>query len=154
MLHHLSIAVDNPEHVARVLTELVQGRYFPFPPLPAAYIVMTGDENGTAIEIAPTGTELIPGANEASPHHNSTPSRFTVTHAALSVPTSRAEIEEIAAREGWLVRYCSREGAFDVIELWVENHLLLELLTPEMSSRYTQFMTFDHVEALLKAIAA
>lgn len=34
-----------------------------------------------------------------------------------------------------------REGVFGLVELWVENRLLLELLTPEMASRYLNFMT-------------
>ena len=132
MLHHLSVAVDNPGHVASVLAELFQGRRFPFPPFPGGYIVLAGDDYGTAIEVTPAGTELIPGADEVTSQRNAAASRFTSTHAALSVPCTLEDIERIARREDWIVRYCSREGVFDVVELWVENHLLLELLTPEI----------------------
>jgi hypothetical protein len=153
MLHHVSIAVKNPAHVSRVLAEIFQGKAFPFPVFPNSYIVLAGDEHGTALEITPMGTELIPGIEEVVSQENPSPSGFTATHIAISVPVSREEIEEIAAREGWMTLYCDR-GSFDLVELWVENHLLLELLTPEMSARYTEFLTVPNYEAFLSAIAA
>lgn len=64
---------------------------------------------------------------------------FTAIHATLSVPTSQAEIEQIARREGWRVLHCDR-GDYEVIELWVENKLLLELLPPAIAPQYTQSM--------------
>ena len=140
MLHHLSIAVKNPAKVASVLGNLLQGKTFPFPPLPDSYIVIVEDEHGTAIEISPLGLEFIPGETEFDSQHNSLPSNFTATHVAISVPISQSEIEAIAEQENWLCRYCDR-GVFDVIELWIENHLLFELITPEMNSRYLNFMS-------------
>jgi hypothetical protein len=66
-------------------------------------------------------------------------SQFTATHAAVSVPISQTDIEQIGVREGWRVVRCNRDGFFDVIEFWVENNLLLELLTPEMTAQYLAF---------------
>ena len=47
----------------------------------------------------------------------------------------------LARREGWIARRCSRGGAFDVIELWLENRFLLELPTAEMQRAHLDFMT-------------
>ncbi|ACK66999.1 conserved hypothetical protein [Rippkaea orientalis PCC 8801] len=149
MLHHLSIAVHNPSHVGQVLAEILQGRVFPFPVFPDSYIVVTGDDYGTAIEIEPIGLELIPGETEVISQVNPTPSRFSATHIAVTTPLSPVEIEAIAQREGWLVRYCDR-GPFDLTEVWVENHLLIECLSPEMSQRYLNFMTIANFEEFLK----
>jgi len=57
-------------------------------------------------------------------------SAYSATHAAISTLASEAEIIALANREGWRALRCSRDGFFDVIEFWVENRLLLELLPP------------------------
>jgi hypothetical protein len=31
---------------------------------------------------------------------------------------------------------CSRGGVFDVVELWIENGLMFEVLTPDMQDDY------------------
>lgn len=64
MLHHISIAVENPPHVAKVLAELWQSRALPFPLYPDCYVVFPGDQHGTAIEVYPLGRELVPGNPE------------------------------------------------------------------------------------------
>ncbi len=43
MLHHISIAVKNPHHVAEVLAEIRQGNVIPFPPNPGSYVVLAED---------------------------------------------------------------------------------------------------------------
>lgn len=139
MPHHISIAVDRPLHVAEVLAQVCHGQSLPFPPHPGSYIMLADDEYGTAIELYPAGTELIPGVEEGAFSHNSLPSPFTAVHAAISVPMSREEIEDIGAREGWLVRQCDR-GSFHVIEFWVENKLMLEFLPPNLALEYLTFM--------------
>ncbi|MDZ8189634.1 MAG: hypothetical protein RMX96_32955 [Nostoc sp. ChiSLP02] len=143
MIHHISIAVKNPSHVARVLAEILKAQVVPFPPNPGSYMVMPLDEYGTAIELFPLGSQIEPGEGdgECTFVHTAISSKFTDIHAAVSVPTSQKEIEEIGAREDWRVVRCNRESFFDVIEFWVENRLMLEFLTPEMASVYLKFTT-------------
>lgn len=138
MIHHISIPAKDPEHVASVIAELWQGEALPFPPFPGAFIVIAGDDHGTAIEVAPIGVELTPGKDdeEVQPKINAAPSPFTTTHAALSTPLSEAQIKEIAAREGWRAETFDRGPAFRLVEFWVENRLLIELLPPNMVQRY------------------
>jgi hypothetical protein len=141
MIHHISISAQNPQHVAMVLAEVVKGQAVPFPPHPGSYIVVAFDDYGTAIEVYPSGSEILPGTALDSCHfvHNPHTSRFTATHAAISVPTSQAEIEEIGSREKWRVVRCNRDSIFDVMEFWVENNLMIEFLTPEMAQQYLAF---------------
>ncbi len=139
MLHHISVAVDNPLHVAKVLSEVWKGEFFPFPPHPGSYIVLAGDQHGTAIELYPIGTELIPGQSEVEFSQTTLPRYFTAIHAAISVPISLEQIKEIGAREGWLVMLCDR-GPFEVVEFWVENKLMLEFLPPVLVPQYLSFM--------------
>jgi hypothetical protein len=143
MIHHISIAAKNPQHVAGVIAELWQGEALPFPPFPGAFIVIAGDEYGTAIEVAPIGVELTPGKDdeEVQPKINQAPSPFTTTHAALSIPLSEARVKEIAAREGWRAETFERGGAFRLVEFWIENRMLIELLPPNMVQRYLDAIT-------------
>ena len=139
MIHHLSISAQNPQHVAQVLAEILQGQPTPHPFNPGGYIIFPFDEYGTEIEVYPLGTEIVPGESEELRAYiqNTAASQSTATHAMLSVPINVEQIEQIAAREDWLVQRTS--FGFDFMMLWVENRLLIELLTPEMTAQYMAF---------------
>ncbi|MBC1239605.1 hypothetical protein VF14_35130 [Nostoc linckia z18] len=143
MIHHISIAVKNPNHVAQVLAEILKAQAVAFPPNPGSYIVIPFDQHGTAIELYPLGSQIEPGEGDEQCVFVHTPisSRFTDIHAAISVPITQEEIEQIGVREGWRVVRCNRDSFFDVIEFWVENRLMIEFLTPEMASVYLKFAT-------------
>ena len=154
MLHHISIAVQNPLHVAEVLAEILKGHVVPFPFNPGSYVALAGDEFGTLIELYPLGSELIPNAweGEAGFQINQQFSHYTPFHAAISVAISLEEIERIGTREGWRVFSASRDGLFDVIEFWVENRLMLEFLTPAMAHKYLQALDPDTLPALINQL--
>jgi hypothetical protein len=139
MLHHLSIAVSQPIRVAKVLANLMNGQFFEFPLCPGAYIAIAGDPHGTAIEVLPKNSVWIPGLSEAEIKTEEKAPSFHAVHAALSVPASRETIEEVGLHEGWLVRCCDR-GPFQLMELWIENTLMIELITQEMIATYLNFM--------------
>jgi hypothetical protein len=155
MIHHISIAAIAPLHVAEVLSEFWNGKVAPFPSHPGSYIVLALDEHGTMIEVYPMGTEMTPGQGQSEVEfvNNAFASPFTATHAALSVPVSQEEIERIAAREGWRAVRCDR-GPFEVIEVWIENQLLLELLPPAIASKYLDFMQPQNLEKFFAAQVA
>jgi hypothetical protein len=143
MIHHISIAAHHPLHVSQVLAELLQGQSIPFPGHPGSYVALALDLQGTMIEVHPFGTALFPGneANEAYElQQNPTFSNHTANHTAISVPASTAQIQAIAIREGWRMVQCHRGDYFDVIEFWLENQLLIELLPPEIIDQYLTFM--------------
>lgn len=153
MIHHISISANDPLHVAQVLAELWQGGVIPFPGHDGSYVALNYDSYGTMIEVLPKGIELVPGSDNEGAElvsglsdqagqfaHNPQASAHTATHAAISVPVSEAVIQEIAAREGWRAVRCDRKDFFSVIEFWVENQVLIELLPPSFASRYLTFM--------------
>ncbi|AFY31517.1 hypothetical protein [Calothrix sp. PCC 7507] len=138
MIHHISIAAQNPQHVAQVLAEVLNGKAAAFFPHPGSYIVVPLDEYGTAIEVYPVATQIVPGEGDEQCQFvlTNNASGLTATHAAISVSSSQEKIEEIAKREGWRVLRCNRDSFFDVIEFWLENTVMIELLTPEMAEQY------------------
>jgi hypothetical protein len=158
MIHHISIAVHNPLHVSQVFAEIFQGQSVPFPGHPGSFVALAFDPQGTMIEFHPFGTALVPGEtfNEAA---NLQPepaaANYTANHTAISVPISIDRIQAISLREGWRMVHCRRgDNYFDVIEFWVENQLLIELLPPEIVDRYLAFMSPESLVAAAQAAAA
>lgn len=151
MLFHASISAYDPAHVAAVLAEMMRGEAMPFPPLPGSHIAMAGDQYGTGIEVYPAGKVLVPGETEVESTTIADPDRPSDTHLALGVPISEAELRRIAQREWWLCRTCMRGGAFRVVEVWVENRIMIEALTPEMQKEYLAFANPRRWEAMLRA---
>lgn len=137
MIHHLSIPARNPSAVAKVLAELLNGFLTKFGPNPDSYIAWAGDEVGTAIEVYPFGTEMLPGSEngKAKFQKNHQTSSYSATHVAVSVSWDTDEVLEIARREQWRAIEMPR-GDFRVIEFWVENEFLIEIMTQEMVREY------------------
>lgn len=174
MINHISIAVNEPERVANVLAEIWDGIVYPFPPAPNSFFVLANDGKGTAVEISPTGTVLIPGEGlppEDDPTVDTEPyeakfvqseikPKYVATHLNINTKKSIEEIREIANREGWRVLVCNRGGGlFQLIEVWVENTFMLEVMTPEQTERYIEitdpkFMEQAFEEALRNSYPA
>jgi hypothetical protein len=158
MIHHISIAAHHPLHISQVLAELLQGQSVPFPGYPGSYVALAFDPQGTMIEVHPIGTALFPGDGANEPSHllpNPAASMYTANHTAISVPVSIDRIQAISEREGWRMVHCRRgDNYFDVIEFWVENQLLIELLPPEIIDRYLAFMSPESLVAAAQAAAA
>jgi hypothetical protein len=153
MIHHLSIAAKDPKHVADVLAEFMGGKAVPFPPNPGSYFALQLDEHGSGVEVYPAGTELHPGGEVGAGFAKAQPRGYGATHFALSVDTAADKIEAIAGREGWQCFRCNR-GPFHVIEVWLENQAMVELLPPEYAAEYLAFTRPDKVAAAMAAAPA
>jgi hypothetical protein len=138
MLFHMSIAADDPKHVASVVAELWGGKIMAFPPVSDnGWMVLAGDERGTALEVYPHGTVLRESEGDVDAHGEASGTdRYSATHGAIATQLDRDAVLAIAEREGWPAKYRKRGGLFGVIELWVEGCRLVEVLTPEMQAEY------------------
>lgn len=154
MIHHLSIAARDPKQAANVLAELMGGTAVPFPPNPGSFFALQLDRHGSGVEVYPAGTELEPnGATGGTFVNRPQPRGYGSTHFALSVPTERAKVEAIAGRAGWKCFVCNR-GPFHVIEVWVENETMVEILPPDFAAEYLAFTRPDEVLAKMAATQA
>lgn len=153
MINHISIAVENPEKVANVIAEFWNGMVVPFPPAPGSFMVFANDGRGSAVEITPSGTVLVPGEGlppedaldtateeyEAKFVQTGAAPQYVATHLNINTHLGIEEIKEIARREGWRTLVCNRgEGLFQLVEVWVENQFMLEVMTPEQTARYVE----------------
>ena len=148
MIHHVSIPAREPQHVAEVLAELMGGRCVPFGPLEGAYMALSGDKHGSMIEVYPDRATLDIPANDDQVvfGDNAAPPKTWPFHVLLSVPLEREEIERIGAREGWRAKTFGRgmqgeKPFFHVVEFWVENRLMIEVVSPPMAREYEAFLT-------------
>lgn len=153
MLFHLSIPADDPERVSSVIAELWGGESLPFPPFPGSFTAMAGDARCTSVEVYPRALSLHPaaGAGEVEARTCEAPARYGAYHAAIATPLSEAAVHAIAAREGWTCRTLSRGDVFHVIEFWIEDCFMLEVLTTEMQAEYTARVTIPGWRAMLAA---
>lgn len=151
MLFHMSISADDPEHVSGVIAELWGGEHFPFTPVAVgSWVAHAGDDRNTAMEVYPRGTELMPSRTETKVQDRSAPrGNYGATHAAIATPLPPDKVFEIARREGWHALYDKRANAFGVIEFWIENSVMLEVLTPEMQQEYLDTMTLEKWRAAM-----
>ena len=156
MIFHFSIDADDPQRVGAAIAQLWRAEAHPFPAVvEGGVIVLAGDARNSAVEVYPRGCELHPGEGDADAEGRivAQPQGYSATHAAIATPLSQAEVLALAAEEGWLAKYRNRGGVFGVIEVWLENRLLIEVLTPEMQAEYRNAMTPVGLRAALAADA-
>jgi hypothetical protein len=166
MINHISIGADNPEKVAQVIAELWNGIVIPFPPCPDSFMVLANDGRGTAVEITPAATVLVPGkglppedASDASTSTEEFEAKFVIgetapqyvaTHLNINTHLSIEEIKEIGRREGWRTLVANRgEGLFQLVELWIEDRFMLEVMTPEQTARYVEITSPEFFSKML-----
>lgn len=152
MIFHFSISADNPKRTAKMLAELWRGEALPFPMLgKGSWIAHAGDDRRSSVEVYPRDMVLYRGDRFGDLRHESGP-RNGPFHAAVATPLGIEEVEEIAARYGCFTRVCQRGPWFRVIELWVDDCLMLEMLTPEMQQEYRHSVTIENWHAALSDV--
>lgn len=156
MLFHASIPARHPENVARVIAELWGGFHAPFPSFPDSWMAIAGDDRGSIIETYPADRVLCPGdAQESCVPGTSALAQYSAFHIAIASTRTPDEVLAIGEREGWRAVRCTRgRDFFDVIELWIEETTMIEVLTDEMQKQYLAFATPANFRAFAAAAAA
>ena len=152
MLYHVSIEADDPCQVAAVLAEIFGGFAAPFPSvIEGSWVALADDDRGTMIEVYPRGTELHQGEGaDGAFGMLGAHRRHNPVHMAMATNLDIEQVYAIAEREGWPVKYCRRGDRFGVIELWIEDCQMVEVLTPEMQREYLATITVDNWKRMLE----
>lgn len=156
MIAHVSVPARNPRATALLLATLIDGEAFDFPVVPGASIAVARDGSGLAVEVYPDAMAHHPGVGAVDPAlkpegpqtmpwedqifpdgEQLRPSAF---HFALKSPLTDAQIIEAAHKAGVRALKCERGGVFGVVEVWLDNAILLEVLTEHEFGRYRGFM--------------
>lgn len=134
MLLDASIPARHPAAVAGFIAELWGTEAVPLPPVPGRFVALAGDGTGAGIEVHPLGVGPLRGWNgtTAGPVP---PSAATVTRLVIGSALDESEVHLAAGMRGWQSRPAIRR-AWRAIEVWVEERLLVEVLTPEMQEEF------------------
>lgn len=156
MIAHVSIPARDPRATALLLAALIDGEAFPFPVVTDAWIAVARDGSGLAVEVYPDGMAHHPGVGEADPAQaNAGPQtmpwedqvypdgpqlRPSAFHFAVASPLDDAAILRHARNAGVRALKCERAGVFGLVEVWIDDTLLVEVLSAPEVERYRAFM--------------
>jgi hypothetical protein len=169
MIAHVSIPARDARATALLLARLIDGEAFNFPVVAGAWIAVARDGSGLAVEVYPDTMAHHPGTGEvdstvqpegpqAMPwedqiHPDGQQVRASAFHFALATALSEAQVLAIAREAGLRALGCERAGVFRVIELWLDNTILVELLTRAEVERYRAFMNPQACASMFGAAA-
>ncbi|HMY71386.1 MAG TPA: hypothetical protein PLD20_16490 [Blastocatellia bacterium] len=159
MIAHISIPVTKPKETALFFAAVIDGLVFNFPVVPGAWIAVANDQSGLAIEVYPINMAHHPGVGEVDPavqpagpitlpwedqiHPEADQTQPTGFHAALTTKLAETEVIARAKAMGWRALVCERGGVFGLVEVWIDNNFLVEVLAPAEVARYRAFMTAE-----------
>lgn len=153
MIAHVSIPARDPRATAEVFGRLIDGAVMPFPVVEGAWVAIARDGSGTGVEVVPAASAHHMGQGEAGAAHggpvvmpwevqirqDGDPEAPNGVHVALTSKLSAEEIIAIGREQGWRAVHCERGGVFDLVELWIDNRTLVEVLPPGGTTRYLAF---------------
>jgi hypothetical protein len=149
MIFHISIAADDPKRTATMLAELWRGEAFPFPMVAkGSWVAYAGDDRRSGIEVYPRNVAMYPTERAAEEKYERV-SRNGPFHAAVATPLGIDEVLEIGRKYGCHTSVCQRGPWFRVIEFWIDDCQMLEMLTPEMQQEYQSNVTIENWRAML-----
>jgi hypothetical protein len=156
MIAHMSVPSANPKQTAHFFAAVIDGLVFDFPVVAGAAVAVARDGSGAAIEVYPPGMTHHLGTGQVDPtampkgpammpwedqiYPEPVDNRPSSFHLAIETKLTRSEVISRAAKLGWRSLYCDRGGVFGVVEVWIDNRYLVEVLTPEEAVRYRNFM--------------
>lgn len=164
MIAHISVPARDPHGTALLLARLIDGEAFNFPVVPGASIAVARDGSGLAIEVYPEGMAHHPGTGAPDPsrlpegpqampwedqiHPDGDQLRPSAFHFALVSRLEDDEVVALAERAGFRAVRCDRAGVFKLVEVWLDNAVLVEVLNPGEAERYRGFMNPSGVAAM------
>jgi len=156
MIAHVSVPARDPRQTARLLATLIDGEVFAFPVVPGACIAVARDGSGLAIEVYPDTLAHHPGSGDPDPaavpagpqtqpwEDQIVPDgpqlRPSAFHLALVSRLDADAVVGLAQAAGFRAVRCDRAGVFRLVEVWLDNAFLVEVLDTTEADRYRQFM--------------
>jgi hypothetical protein len=156
MIAHVSIPARDPRAVAEVFGRIIDGMVMPFPVVEGAWVAIAHDGSGLGVEVVPDASAHHPGQGapdgtisngpfvmpwETQIRQDGAAQEASGFHVAITTRLSVQEILAIGKANRWRAVHCDRGGVFDLVELWIDNRTLVEVLPPEGTARYHAFYT-------------
>jgi hypothetical protein len=139
MILHASVTADDPRHTAETLAALLGGIALPVGPGNGTWSAIAPDPIGNMISVLARGSEFHRTGNHVETRAGSASARHSGFHLLLDTPLSEAEVIRLAGQRGCRA-HRAQHGAFEVIEFWIDDCLLIELATPELGHAYREMI--------------
>ena len=139
MIQHVSIVADRPEQTAGVLARIIGGIAIPLGPARGSWTAVGTDPLGNVVEVMPRGTELHPGKAEAETRMGA-PSRHSGVHLLVESPLAEDEVMHVACEAGVRAYRSVRQLFGELIEVWLDECLLVEVLPFEWARNYRRLI--------------
>ncbi|MDG2520658.1 hypothetical protein P7B02_03810 [Caulobacter segnis] len=156
MIAHFSIPAADPKSVCEVFGAIIDGIVMPFPVVEGAWVAIARDGSGLGVEVFPQaavhhqGEGVSDGTAAQGPfvmpwetqiRHDGSAQSASGFHVAITSKLDAEQIIALGEARGWRAVHCERGGVFDLVELWIENRALVEVLPPKGAERYHAFYT-------------
>jgi hypothetical protein len=156
MIAHISIPAHDPRATAEVFGRIIDGEVMPFPVVEGAWVAIARDGSGLGVEVVPDTSAHHPGEGqsdgrvsdgpfvmpwETQVRQDGAPQEASGFHVAITTKLSVEALLKIGVEKRWRAVHCDRGGVFDLVELWIDNRFLVEVLPPKGSERYHAFYT-------------
>jgi hypothetical protein len=156
MIAHISIPAREPRATAEVFGRIIDGEVMPFPVVEGAWVAIARDGSGLGVEVVPDASAHHPGEGlpdgrvsdgpfvmpwETQIRQDGAPQDASGFHVAITSKLQPEAIIALGAEKRWRAVHCDRGGVFDLVELWIDNRFLVEVLPPKGSERYHAFYT-------------
>lgn len=149
MILHASVAADDPQYTAGTLAALLGGIALPVGPGEGTWSAIAPEPIGNMVSVLARGSEFHRTADHVETRAGA-PVRHAAFHLLLDTPLGEDEILRLARDRGCHA-HRAQHGAFEVIEFWIDDCLLVELATPELGQAYREMI---HSEELRSRLAS
>ncbi|HYD37205.1 MAG TPA: hypothetical protein VEA60_06300 [Allosphingosinicella sp.] len=153
MILHASIVADRPREAAQMLASLLGGIALPLGPGDGTWSAIGPDPIGNMISVLRRGSEFRPVPGDHVQTTIGAAVRHSGFHLLIETPLSETEVLQLAAKSQCLA-HRAQHGAFQVIEFWIDDCLLIEVVTPELGRAYREVIFSDELRARLQTIVA
>lgn len=138
MIQHVSITADKPRETAETFAALLGGRAVPIGPADGAWSAFGPELVGSIVEVLPRGSEFHRAGNHVETRRGE-PVRHSGFHVMIESPLSEEEVLDLAGKRG--AEACrSTHGPFELLEFWIDDCLLVEVLPPSLARAYRQIL--------------
>lgn len=152
MILHSSIVADDPKATADTLARLLGGIALPIGPGEGCWTAVGPDPIGSMISVLARGSEFHRNGEGVATRMGK-PVRHSAYHMLIETDLSEADIQRLAGDSGCHAQRATH-GPFEVIEFWIDDCLLIELVTPELGQAYREVIKSDDLRARLAPVIA
>jgi hypothetical protein len=153
MILHASVVADRPRETAEILAILLGGVALPVGPGEGTWTAIGPDPVGNLVSVLARGSEFHRVAGGHPETRLGNPTRHTGFHLLIETGLGEQEVLELARERDCQAQRASH-GAFEVIEFWIDDCLLIELATPELGHVYRETIASEDLQERIAPIVA